>query len=85
MRAQIAEQQRVVADPAAAAAATGARIQTGIEGERQLQRPQQAVARAKYVNPPPMTAPMYFQDRHVETELLATFLRAEISLSKTRV
>jgi hypothetical protein len=65
---------------AAAAAATGARIQTGIEGQRQ-----QAVARAKYVNPPPMTAPMYFQDRHVETELLATFLRAEISLSKTRV
>jgi len=86
LRAQIAEQQRVVADPAAAAAATGARIQTGIEGQRQLQRPQQqAVARAKYVNPPPMTAPMYFQDRHVETELLATFLRAEISLSKTRV
>jgi len=32
-----------------------------------------------------MTAPMNFQDRHVETELLTTFLRAEISLSKTRV
>jgi len=49
LRAQIAEQQRVVADPAAAAAATGARIQTGIEGQRPQQ---QAVARAKYVNPP---------------------------------
>ena len=32
LRAQIAEQERVVADPAAAAAATGARIETGIEG-----------------------------------------------------
>jgi len=49
LRAQIAEHQRVVADPAAAAAATGARIQTGIEGQRPQQ---QAVARAKYVNPP---------------------------------
>ena len=78
LRAQIAEQERVVADPVAAAAATRVRIETGIEGQRQPERPQpRVVARAKYVNPPPMTAPTYFQDRHVETELLATFLRAE--------
>jgi hypothetical protein len=38
LRAQIAEQQRVVADPAAAAAETGARIQTGIEAQQRPQR-----------------------------------------------
>jgi TIR domain len=78
LRAQIGEQERVVADPAAAAAATDVRIESGIVGQRQPERPQpQVAARARYVNPPPMTAPTYFQDRHVETGLLATFLRAE--------
>jgi tetratricopeptide (TPR) repeat protein len=78
LRAQIAEQERVVADPAAAAAATGARIQAGIEEQQQPQQSEpRVVARAKYINPPPMTAPTYFQDRQAETEMLATFLREE--------
>jgi hypothetical protein len=38
LREQIAEQQRVVEDPTAAAAATGARIQTGIEAQQQPQQ-----------------------------------------------
>ena len=28
------------------------------------------------MNPPPMAAPAYFQDRHVETGLIGEFLRA---------
>ena len=36
-----------------------------------------APARAKFVNPPPMAAPGYFQDRHVESELIGQFLRAD--------
>src|SRR6185312_15952641 len=43
LRAQIAEQERVVADPAAAAAATRVRIETGIEGQRQPEPPQPRV------------------------------------------
>jgi hypothetical protein len=78
LRARIAEQERVVADPVGAAAEADKRIAVGLEVQREPPRPQpRRVAHAKFVNPPPMTAPTYFQDRHVETELLAAFLRAE--------
>ena len=36
-----------------------------------------APARARFVNQPPVTAPPYFQDRHVESELIGQFLRAD--------
>jgi len=46
-----------------------------LEGVREPARPQpEKPSRAKFVNPPPVTAPTYFQDRHVETERLAGFL-----------
>ncbi len=35
------------------------------------------VARARFVNAAPVTAPGYFQDRHTETGLIGDFLRAE--------
>lgn len=45
---------------------TGQRIESGLQRERQpAEKP--AVRRAKFVNPPPMTAPSWFQDRYVET------------------
>ncbi|MEW5721007.1 MAG: hypothetical protein AB1817_20445, partial [Chloroflexota bacterium] len=31
----------------------------------------------KFINPPPLTAPRYFQDRHVENKIIADFLRDE--------
>ena len=44
---------------------TEQRIESGLQRERQpVDKP--AVRRAKFVNPPPMTAPTWFQDRHVE-------------------
>ena len=53
---------------------TEQRIDSGLERERQpADKP--AVRRAKFVNPPPMAAPSWFQDRHVETGLIGEFLR----------
>jgi tetratricopeptide (TPR) repeat protein len=53
---------------------TEQRIESGIQQQRQPgQKP--AVRRARFVNPPPMTAPSWFQDRHVETALIGEFLR----------
>ena len=75
LRRQIAEQRQVMQSPRAVAEQTTARIDTGIERERQPAPPAAAAARAKFVNPPPMTAPPYFQDRYVETELIGAFLR----------
>ena len=66
---QIAEQERIVADPAAAARRTEASIAAGLERER---RPPPLSGTGegrgggtKFINPPPMTAPRYFQDRHI--------------------
>jgi hypothetical protein len=53
--------------------ATKARIDSGIERERQPAAPK-PVRASKFVNPPPMTAPTWFQGRRVETRLMAEFL-----------
>ncbi len=77
LRRRIDEQQQLVEDPQAAREQTEARIATGLERQRQPERPVTAAPRAKFVNPPPMIAPGYFQDRHVETGLIGEFLRTD--------
>jgi tetratricopeptide (TPR) repeat protein len=77
LRRRIEKQRRLVADPQAVAEQTDARIGAGMERERQPERPVVAPPQAKYINPPPLTAPDYFQDRHVETGLIGDFLRAD--------
>ena len=72
---RIEEQQRDVDHPTAAAERTDKRIQAAIAREQQPERPAAAAPRARFVNPPPIMAPSYFQDRHVETELIGEFLR----------
>ena len=53
---------------------TEQRIASGLQRERQPEdRP--AARQAKFVIPPPMAAPGWFQDRHVETHLIADFLQ----------
>ncbi len=53
---------------------TEQRIDNGLQRERQpAGKP--AVRQARFVNPPPMTAPSWFQDRHVETKIIGDFLR----------
>ena len=76
LRKRIADQQGLVADPEGAARRTEERITAGLDQERHPDRPEVPPTRAKFVNAPPVAAPGYFQDRHVETELIADFLRA---------
>ncbi len=76
LRRRIGEQERLVADPGAAARRTQERIAAGMEQQRQPERPEAAPARARFVNQPPMAAPPYFQDRHNESEQIGEFLRA---------
>ena len=74
LRRRIGEQERLVADPGAAARRAEERIVAGMEQQRQPERPEVAPARARFVNQPPVAAPPYFQDRRVESELIGQFL-----------
>ena len=77
LEVQIAERQKVVDNPRAAAEQTKKSIETGIERERQPEKPVSGVSRTKFINPPPCAAPSYFQDRYIETGLVADFLQDE--------
>jgi tetratricopeptide (TPR) repeat protein len=77
LRAQLAAHEALIAGPRAVVAAANKRITAGLEVERTPARPAEVVARARYVNAAPMTAPSYFQGRQGETELLVEFLRSE--------
>lgn len=77
LRRRIGEQERLVADPGAAARRTQERITAGMERQRQPERPEVAPARARFVNQPPVAAPPYFQDRRVESELIGEFLAGD--------
>jgi tetratricopeptide (TPR) repeat protein len=52
---------------------TRARIGSGIQREQVPAEPQ-PVRSSKFVNPPPATAPAWFQDRQVETGLIARYV-----------
>ncbi|MCI0475650.1 MAG: AAA family ATPase, partial [Anaerolineales bacterium] len=75
LKKQIAEQERVVADPAAAAQRTAQSIERAIEREREPAKPISGISRTKFINPPPGIAPNYFQDRFEENKIVAKFLR----------
>lgn len=72
---RIEEQERIVEAPRSVVERTEARIGEGIELERQPARAVGGEQRARVVNPPPMAAPAYFQDRYVETQVVGAFLR----------
>ena len=74
---QIADQERIVADPGAAARRVEQSIAAGLERERQPERPVVGQVRTKFINPPPGVAPGYFQDRAVENQVIADFLKDE--------
>ena len=76
LRRRIDSQERLVADPEAEVQRTEQRINIEIDQERHPERPEPVPARAKFVNQPPVIAPGYFQDRHVESEQIGNFLRA---------
>ena len=72
---EITVQRAIARDPEAAARAAKERNQAAMERERQPARPTAGRARTKFINPPPLVAPAYFQNRHVENHLIADFLR----------
>jgi tetratricopeptide (TPR) repeat protein len=76
LRWQIAARERVLTDPQAASQDTQQRIASGLERERQPDRPV-TIRQAKFINRPPMHAPAWFQDRHVETGLIGEFLKED--------
>ena len=76
LRRQIANQERLLADPGAARERAQDHIASGLEREREPDRAV-TVRQAKFVNPPPLTAPAWFQDRHVETGQIGDFLRED--------
>ena len=65
--------RRLVGDSLRDLADTRRRIGSGIEREQVPAEPQ-PVRASKFVNPPPATAPAWFQDRQVETGLLAKYV-----------
>src|SRR5262245_35194544 len=77
LRRQIDNQRRLVLEPRAAAGDTQARIANGLERERQPDKPARPATRTRFINQPPMIAPGWFQDRHVETGLVVDFPRDE--------
>jgi len=75
LKKQIDDLQRIIDDPEGAAIRVEESINWGIERERQPEKPVGGITRTKFINPPPAIAPIYFQDRHVETNLIGDFLK----------
>jgi tetratricopeptide (TPR) repeat protein len=75
LKEQIDDQQHIIDDPEGAAKRVKDSINRGIQQERQPEKPVGDITRTKFINPPPAIAPTYFQDRHVETNLIGDFLK----------
>jgi tetratricopeptide (TPR) repeat protein len=71
---QIKRQEEIVRNPKAAEEKTEKNIQSGLERERQPEKPVISNQSTKFINPPPGIAPNYFQDRFVETKEIVRFL-----------
>ena len=75
LRAEIAAQEQAIADPEGTARKAKERIESALARERQPAEPVAPRHVTKFINPPPVTAPSWFQDRHVETEQVGNFLK----------
>jgi len=75
LQERITEQERIVAGPQAAQRETAQRVQSGLE-EQRTPAPARTPSdtRVRFINPPPALAPTYFQNRTVETSLVADWL-----------
>ena len=71
---QIKRQEEIVRNPKAAEEKTEKNIQSGLERERQPEKPVAGKTSTRFINPPPGIAPNYFQDRLIETEQIRDFL-----------
>lgn len=71
---QIEAQQKIVDDPEGAKKRTEDNIQSGLERERQPEKPVAGKTSTRFINPPPGIAPNYFQDRYDEIKEIKKFL-----------
>ena len=74
---QIKRQEEIVRNPKAAEEKTEKNIQSGLERERQPEKPVAGKTSTRFINPPPGIAPNYFQGRSFETKHIADFLKNE--------
>ncbi|MEL6815715.1 MAG: TIR domain-containing protein [Cyanobacteria bacterium J06598_3] len=72
---EIEAQAEAIAQPETVKKRTSDRIESALERERQPTEPEKAKATTKFINPPPATAPTWFQNRFVETKLIADFIK----------
>jgi tetratricopeptide (TPR) repeat protein len=75
LKRQIAHQEALIANPQAAERRVQETIDRGLERARTPDAPVAAVAHTKFINRPPVVAPGWFQNRHVETRLIGDFLK----------
>jgi tetratricopeptide (TPR) repeat protein len=75
LQRDISEQHQIIADPQAAEERARKSIERGIERERAPEVPISGRKVTKFINPPPLVAPTWFQNRHVETKLIGDFLK----------
>ncbi|MBK9600921.1 MAG: AAA family ATPase [Anaerolineales bacterium] len=74
LKSQIKRQEEIVRNPKAAEEKTEKNIQSGLERERQPEKPVAGKTSTRFINPPPGIAPNYFQDRLIETKQITDFL-----------
>jgi tetratricopeptide (TPR) repeat protein len=74
---QIAQQQMVIDNPKAAQERVQKSIDAGLEVERRPAKPVGGIAVSKFIYPPPLIAPTWFQDRTFETGQIGKFLKDE--------
>ena len=72
---QIAQQETVIDNPHAAQQRVQQSIDRGLERVRKPEEPISGETQTKFINPPPLIAPTWFQDRHIETQLIGDFLK----------
>jgi tetratricopeptide (TPR) repeat protein len=74
---EILRLEKIVENPVTTAAKTKQSIEAGIERERQPPPRLQVDIHSKFVNPPPMSPPDFFQDRYIETGFVSDFLKLD--------
>ncbi len=74
---QIAQQQKIIDNPEAAEQRVQQSIEARLEGVRKPSKPTGGVTYGKFINPPPMIAPTWFQGRQFETRQIGEFLKDE--------
>jgi len=77
LKRQIVQQQKVIDNPEAVAKQVSNRVEAVLEGERQPVKPVAGIATSRFINPIPMIAPTWFQDRHFESAQIGAFLKDE--------